>query len=265
MVSDLWQAHFILEKLKKEKIISKELTDENVYEFAYLSSSIKNKRFFDSRLRKIAELQSLDSLLRKQALVSESDISYFTLLNDYWSFGDFPDRQSGRVMKFWISPEYERAYSKNAPENSYNPHKTSLISTASFNCSKQLNLFWERRVNFSLSYEAVLDKSGIYYTSYQKNNLSPNLNFGFGFFPDSRTSISGYLGYSGRNQFISNTMTVLPKQWINSIFFNFNGYYYISPQLQLTGSFRLSYNDKGYQSTENFFTQYNLGLRYANF
>lgn len=265
MVSDLWQSHFILEKLRKEKLLSKELTNENVYEFAYLSSKLKNKRFFDSRLRKIAELQSLDSLLHKQGLLSVSDISYFTLLNDYWSYGSFPDRQSGRVLKFWISPEYARAYNKYAPDNSYNPHKTSLISNASFNCIKQLNLYWERRVNFSLSYETVLDKSGVYYSSYQKNNLNTNLNFGFGFFPDSRTSISGYLGYSGRNQFISNTMTVLPKQWINSIFFSFNGYYYISPQLQLTGSFRLSYNDKGYQSTDNFYTQYNLGLRYAIF
>ncbi len=265
MVSDLWQAHFILEKLKKEKLLSKELTNENVYEFAYLSSRLKNKRFFDSRLRKIAELHSLDSLLHKQGLVSVSDISYFTLLNDYWSYGNFPDRQSGSVLKFWISPEYARAYNKYAPDNSYNPHKTSLISNASFNCIKQLNLYWERSVNFSLSYETVLDKSGVYYASYQKNNLNPNLNFGFGFFPDSRTSISGYLGYSGRNQFISNTTTVLPKQWINSIFFSFNGYYYISPQLRLNGSFRLSYTDKGYQSSDNLYSQYNLGLSYTIF
>jgi hypothetical protein len=264
MVSDLWQAHFILEKLRKEKLLSKELTNENVYEFAYLSSSLKNKRFFDSRLRKIDELQSLDSLLHKQGLVNESDIGYFTLLNDYWSYGNFPQRQSGRVLKFWISPEYAKAYNNDAPK-SYNPHKTSLISNVSFDCRKQLNLYWERRVSISLSYEAVLDKSGIYYTSYQKNNLNPNLNFGFGFFPDSRTSISGYLGYSGRNQFISNTTVVMPKEWINSIFFSFNGYYYISPQLQLTGSFRLSYNDKSYQSTDNFYSQYNLGLRYAIF
>ena len=265
MVSDLWQAHYILEKLKKEKILSNELTNENVYEFAHLSSRLKNKRFFDSRLRKISELQSIDSLLHKQGLVSGSDIGYFTLLNDYWSYGNFPNRQSGRVLKFWISPEYAKAYNYDAPDNSYNPHKTSLISNVSFRCSKQLNLYWERQINFSLSYEAVLDQSGIYYTSYQKNNFNPNLNFGFGFYPDSRTSISGHLGYSGRNQFISNTPAALPKEWVNSVFLNFNAYYYISPQIQLTGSFRLSYNDKGFQSTNNWYSQYNLGLSYSIF
>lgn len=264
IVSDLWQSHFILEKLRKEKLLSKELTNENVYEFAYLSSSLKNKRFFDSRLRKIDELQSLDSLLHKQGLVNESDIGYFTLLNDYWSYGNFPQRQSGRVLKFWISPEYAKAYNNDAPK-SYNPHKTSLISNVSFDCRKQLNLYWERRVSISLSYEAVLDKSGIYYTSYQKYNLSPNLNFGFGFYPDSRTSISAYAGYSGHNQFISNTTAELPKEWINSLFINFEGYYYISPQLRLNGSFRLSYTDKGYQSSDNLYSQYNLGLSYAIF
>ncbi len=260
MVSDLWQAHYILEKLKKEKILSKELTNEKVFEFAYLASILKNKRFFDARIRNMEELKSLDSLLQKQGLISDPDISYFTLLNDYWSYGNFPQRQSGRVLKFWISPEYAKAYNKDSPDNSYNPHKTSLISNISYNCSKQLNLYWERHVNLSLSYESVLDKSGIYYTHYLKNNLRPNLNFGLGFYPDSRTSISGYIGYSGHNQFISNTATVLPKEWINSMYLNFSGHYYISPQLQLNGGFSLSYSDKGYLSTDNWFSQYSLGL-----
>jgi len=265
MVSDLWQAHYILEKLKKEKLLSKELTTENVYEFAYLASSLKNKRFFDARIRKIAELQSLDSLLRNQRLIVNSDIRYFTRLNDYWSYGNFPDRKSGRVLKFWISPEYARMYNKTSSNNSLISYKTSLYSNLSFNCSRQLNLYWERRVNVLLSYESVIDISGSFYNSYLKNNFNPNVNFGLGYFPDSRTSISGYLGYNGQNLFVSNAATVLPKTWINSIYFDLSGYYYLSPRLQINGSFRLSYSDKGYKSTNNIYNQYNLGLRYAIF
>lgn len=265
MVSDLWQAHYILEKLKKEKILSKELTNENVYEFAYLSSRLKNSRFLDARLRKIAELQSLDSLLHNQGLIIDSDIRYFTLLNDFWSYGNFPDRKSGRVLKFWISPEYARMYNKISSDNSLISYKTSLNSSLSFNCSRQLNLYWERRVNVLLSYESVIDKIGSFYNSYLKNNFNPNINFGFGYFPDSRTSISVYLGYNGQNLFVSNSTTVIPKLWINSIYFDLNGYYYLSPRLQITGSFRLSYSDKGYKTTNNIYNQYNLGLRYAIF
>jgi hypothetical protein len=265
MVSDLWQAHYILEKLKKEKILSKELTNENVFEFAYLSSRLKNKRFFDARLRKIAELESLDSLLHNQGLVNDSDIRYFTQLNDYWSYGNFQERKSGRVLKFWISPEYTRMYNKTSGNNSMISNKISLNTNVSYNCIKQLNLYWERWVNFSLSHESVIDISGRYYNSYRENNFNPNLSFGYGFFPDSRTSISGYLGYDGQNLFVSNTTTVMPKLWINSIYFDFTGYYYISPQLQITGSLRLSYSDKGYNTTKNIYNQYNLGLRYAIF
>lgn len=265
MVSDLWQAHFILEKLKKEKLLSKELTNEDVYEFAYLASRIKNKRFFDARIRKIEELQALDSLLHNLGLIVDSDMRYFTQLNDYWSYGNFPDRKSGRVLKFWISPEYARMYNKTSSNNSLISYKTSLNSNLSFNCSRQLNLYWERRVNVLLSYESVIDKSGSFYNSYLKNNFNPNINFGFGYFPDSRTSISVYLGYNGQNLFVSNSTNVIPKLWINSIYFDLNGYYYLSPRLQITGSFRLSYSDKGYKTTNNIYNQYNLGLRYAIF
>jgi len=265
LVSDLWQAHYILEKLKKEKLLLKELTNENVYEFAYLASRLKNIRFFDARIRKITELQSLDSLLRIQGLIVDSDIRYFTLLNDYWSYGNFPDRKSGRVLKFWISPEYARMYNKTSGNNSLISYKTSLNSNVSFNCSRQLNIYWERRVNVSLTYESVLDRSGSFYNSYPDNNVNPNINLGYSFFPDSRTSISGYLGYNGQNIFVSNATTEMPNLWRNSIYLDINGYYYLSPQLQITGSFRISYSDKGYKSTNDLYNQYNLGLRYAIF
>jgi hypothetical protein len=156
-------------------------------------------------------------------------------------------------------------YNKTSGNNSMISNKISLNTNVSYNCIKQLNLYWERWVNFSLSHESVIDISGRYYNSYRENNFNPNLSFGYGFFPDSRTSISGYLGYDGQNLFVSNTTTVMPKLWINSIYFDFTGYYYISPQLQITGSLRLSYSDKGYNTTKNIYNQYNLGLRYAIF
>jgi hypothetical protein len=91
-VSDLWQAYYILEKLKKQKSLVRELNEKDIFEFASFASKLKNKRFFDARLRKIAELQAIDSLLHKQGLIEGSDISYFTTLNDYWSFAYFRDR-----------------------------------------------------------------------------------------------------------------------------------------------------------------------------
>jgi len=265
MVSDLWQAYYILEKLKKQKSLSKELTNDNVYDFAYLASRLKNKRFFDARLREIAELQSLDSLLHKQGLIANNDIAYFTTLNDYWSYGNFQDRQSGRVLKFWLSPEYARQYNKTSGNTSLLSYKTSLSSNISYTCTKQLNLYWERHIYLSISNESVLDTTGRNYNSYPKNNFSSNVKFGYGFFPDSRTSISASLQYTLEKLIVVNPAGDVPKEWLNRIYFNLTGYYYLSPQLQITGSFYLTYSDKDYKMTNNLFTQYNLGLRYAIF
>ena len=265
MVSDLWQAYYILEKLKKQGSLSKELTNENVYEFAYQASRLKNKRFFDARLRKIAELQSLDSLLHKQGLIADTDISYFTTLNDYWSYGTFQDRQSGRVLKFWISPEYARAYYKPSGETSNLSYKTSLSSNISYTCTKQLNLYWERHFNVLLSNETRINSNGPSYSGYPDNIRMTNLNYGYGFFPDSRTSISGYLGYTGQTLFITNSTSYSPNLWMNMVYVNFKGYYYLSPQLQITGTINFSYRDKGVKITNEFDTSYNLGLRYAIF
>lgn len=75
-VSDLWQAYYILVKLKQQESLSRELTENDIFEFASFTSKLKNKRFFDARLRKIAELQALDSLLHRKGLIENSDVAY---------------------------------------------------------------------------------------------------------------------------------------------------------------------------------------------
>jgi hypothetical protein len=264
-VNDLWQAYYILEKLAGQKSLARELAEKDIIEFASFASKLKNKRFFDARLQKIAELQALDSLLHKQGLIKDTDISYFATLNDYWSYGNFQDRESGRVLKFGISPEYSKQNEKQYSESTVHSNKTSLVSNVSFNCTKQLNLFWERHFNVVITNETLIDTVGKYYNSYPSNFFSSNVSFGYGYFPDSRTSISGYLGYHGQNLVVLNSSSVVPKQWMNNIYLTLTGNYYISPQLQITGSFNLSYIDKEYTSRNTIHTNYNLGLRYAIF
>ncbi|HEX7583771.1 MAG TPA: hypothetical protein VF373_03715, partial [Prolixibacteraceae bacterium] len=188
-----------------------------------------------------------------------------TTLNDYWSYGNFQYRESGRILKFWLSPEYSMQNNKPNGASVVHSDKTSLISNISFNCTKQLNLFWERHFNVLLSNETRIDTTGKYYNNFPANSFSSNINFGYGFFPDSRTSISGYLGYHGQNLIVLNSSSVIPKQWMNSVYLNLMANYYISPQIQITGSFNLDYNDKYLTYYNQIHTTYNLGLRYAIF
>ncbi len=264
-VSDLWQTYYILEKLKAQNSIAREMEEKDIYEVATFVSKLKNKRFFDARLRKIAELTALDSVLHKQGLIDNTDIAYFTTLNDYWSYGNFPDRESGREIKLWISPEYAINSQKQNEADAVFSDKTSFISSLSFNCAKQLNLYWERKLNVLVSNETLIDTSGAYYSNYPANLIYTGASIGYGYFPDSRTSITGYLGYYGQNSVILNSSNETPNDWINSVYFNLTAYYFISPQLQITGNLMMKYSDKTYNEKNPFFMSYNLGLRYAIF
>lgn len=281
-VNDFWQAYYMLEKLRGQKSLAREFGEDDIYEFATLVSQLKNKRFFDSRLRKIAELQELDSFLHTKGLVENTNISYFTTLNDYWSYGSFGERKSGTVLKVLLGPEYETYFIKNNEENSTILDQFYLTLTPSLESYKQLNLYWERHFKLSVAsrayhYQTIEeDYYGIYYISEYGNLLKANAELGYGFFPDSRTSLNFAIGYLGETKggpslrlvgdWESNEYESYldDKYWINNPYLNIGGYFYISPQLQLTMDFNLNYlqSDDTYS---RIYTTYNLSLRYAIF
>jgi hypothetical protein len=263
-VSDLWQTYYILEKLKAQKSLTRNPEEKDIVELAAFVSKLKNKRFFDARLQKIAELTALDSVLHNQGLVEETDIAYFTTLNDYWSYGHFPDRESGKVLKFSMTPMYAMKTDKSNYYSTQYSGKVSLIADASFNFSKQLNLYWEQKLSAWISNETLVDTTGEDF-SYFPNLFRTGASIGYGFYPNSRTSISGNLGYSGQNTSIYSARYNTPNEWINRVFLHFGVYYYISPQLQISGNFSMNYADKNYNETNPFYLTYNLGLRYAIF
>ena len=263
-VNDLWQGYYILEKLTQQNSLNRELQNKDIFEFASFISKLKNKRFFDARLQKIAELQSLDSMLRKQNLISNSDIAYFTTLNDYWSFPIYFDRKSGKELKFQVTPQFTREYYKSNEASADIPIKTNLVSKVIFDCSKQVNLFWERNVHLDVVNTNLLAKNGDVSDSYPGNFIGTNASFGYGFYPDSRTrlKLSGnYSGYEGLN-YIGE---IASKHWMNNVSLNFEADYYISPQLQITGNFSGNWWFSQHNSSHGQGTNFNLGFRYAIF
>lgn len=282
-VNDFWQAYYMLEKLKGQKSLDREIEDNDIYAFATLFSQLKNKRFFDSRLRKMAELKELDSFLHAKGLVSNSDISYFTTLNDYWSYGSFAERKSGTELKLVVGPEYETYFIKGINDESNNIlDQFYLTVSPSLVSYKQLNLFWERYFKLSAGnriyyFETIEeDYSGIYYISELGSLFNANAEWGYKFFPDSRTSLNFAIGYLGQTKGGPSLRRVRElefyledKFWTNSAYLNLSGNYYISPQLQIAADLNLNYMDKYGNNKEHadsrLYTTYNLRLRYAIF
>lgn len=263
-VNDLWLGYYILEKLKQQNSFDRELQEQDIFEFAQLISKLQNKRFFDARLRKIAELQALDSMMHQQGLIKISDISYFTTLNDYWSFPIYFDRKSGRELKFQLLPEFNREYYKSNNLDSDSPTKINLVSKIQFDCSKQINLFWERNAHIDVINTTLLTKNGDIPDSYPNNLLGTNFSFGYGFFPNSRTRVLASFNYKGGEQATSFNLDY-SKAWYNDLGGSLEFNYFISPQLQITGNLSDNYWFSEHNSSHGHNTNYNLGLRYAIF
>jgi hypothetical protein len=97
------------------------------------------------------------------------------------------------------------------------------------------------------------------------NKLFTYASLGYGYFPDSRTSISGNIYYQGYNILIPNQQNTTDDSWINRVNLSLSGNYYLSPQLQITGHVTYSYTDRDYNTLDRTDINYSLGLRYAIF
>lgn len=77
-VEDARQAIYILDNLAKRGVLNRRLSNDEIYTFSQIISTVKNKRFFDSRLRMIDEITTVDSFLVKNNLLATAGAPYFT-------------------------------------------------------------------------------------------------------------------------------------------------------------------------------------------
>ena len=101
-VEDMRLAVYILEELYKAGRADSIQPENVVIEMAKVISRIKRQRFFDTRLRKIRELNVIDSFLVANKIVSKNDISYFAVLNDQWDYAAAPARSAGFAFNLGI-------------------------------------------------------------------------------------------------------------------------------------------------------------------
>ena len=103
-ISDARQAIYMLEAFKEKGILDH---DPSALEFTALAdeiSRIKNRRYFDFRLRRIYELERLDSFLQSNNYIKDQNIRYFSTLNDMWVFGNNRTRFNGERIALAIYP-----------------------------------------------------------------------------------------------------------------------------------------------------------------
>ena len=279
-------AVYILDDLQKAGDLTKPYNNEEVLAFARAITQIKNQRFFDSRIRKIDEITAIDSFLIVNGLKAKSNASYYTLLYDNWDNSAGPSRSAGNRFSiglvpglsasFYESITYYRDFmsgSSNEITYKYNIQDNSfgLDAVAYYVCEKPLNLYWQQstlvNLGYSLFESKILSKQytdEVLYSDHKEILHSPNLGLGishgYGYFPNSRTSITFGADAGIRQYWNDRKIDDDPNLKINTIDFYGNLklalYYYFSPQLRLSVNIQESYlyssdNNKGNSLNES--------------
>lgn len=267
-IDDARHALYILDELAKADRVTEQMSDKAILELAGLISELKNKRFFDTRLRRIAELESLDSFLVANNYISEPDARYFTTLNDFWLYGDGPVREKGTRFSIGLAPGFY-TYKNNNTANKENTSFSALLINGGFEIvhEEPLNLQWQKSVKLEV-YAGLINGYYKYTDEEYSNNEQidtrvPVIRAGFqqnmGYYPNTLTEIR--FGYS------LNYVKLFDKTDEQKEILGMDGKgikaatniainYYISPQ------FRLSFNSALYYIWQK--SEDHINLTYGN-
>jgi hypothetical protein len=255
-VEDARQAVYIFEELEKSGRLKTKPSDETILEFSKLISEMKNERFFDYRLKKMEELQRLDSFLLAKGITTQNDIVTFTTVNDMWDYGDGPVRNSGTLvnagLKYTLN-DYRYRFTRDDIFGITEDTTTNSINTvgvfASYRKSVPASLKIQRDLsaeigyrlemeNYPLTYDAIREKTntGVFYL---------DADYSLGYYPSTRTYMSASAGILAEKLAGDRTQGATEGKY-NGLYISpsaaANVTYYLSPKLRLNGYIESYYN-----------------------
>ena len=294
-VQDARLAMYILEDLKKLNRENRLASNEDVLAMARLITSLKYKRFFDSRLRNIAEISAIDSFLQKNNISGTADAAYFTSINDNWNYANNPVRNSGKRIFTGLESDYSFNYYSllenyivpAAPSSNpeYKRQTLGLFLVAGAAYEKPTSLKWQNSANLKIAagFRQSWDKNNPFFYTALLPSLKLTADYGFGYYPNSRTwlTLKWWLSSGWDNE--KRGTSINDKQDSGNNFFAYTGpqlqaYYYLSEKLRLSftfnGQFSVKYDkhifigqdENSVEYTEKYWNQQiNANLTYSLF
>ncbi len=250
-------AIYVFKELYKQKRLSRLPTDTEIFEFTDLITTTLSKRLFDSRIKRINTIESVDSFLQAKGLISEKDARYFATVNDNLYFTNNPTRKSGSRFSVGIAPIYSYLKFRYDNDETDSYYQFSQIGygtqfSANYLIEKALSLKTQSTFSFSLLYEmrkSDLKSFGTYVSTDKRSTFAAKTSYSIGYFPNSRTS---FLFTSSLNYVYDDYKEIVPQ--VNTLHKSFGIYphasiniqYYITPKLTVTSRIQSSY---GYKET----------------
>jgi hypothetical protein len=260
-VQDARLAVYIIEDLEKSGDLTRKPDANEILELAHFITSIKNERYFDQRLRHISEITAVDSLLAALGLKGTSGASYYTLLNDNWSYSAGPVRNSGSRLSVGFGPylsykSYEGldfihdSIANQAQLSDYKNERNetraikSLSIIANYSMEKPINLYWQNSTHFSAGYSISNEERNTKFVEQEVvktdnaieskfNRLSISASNTVGYYPNSRTSVQMGASGSYSHRFIVPDSDDEFNTSIISATIYASADYYVSPRLRL--------------------------------
>ncbi|WP_346861440.1 hypothetical protein [uncultured Draconibacterium sp.] len=267
-VQDYRHAILLLQELEKRGVDKRMLTEDEVLAFSAVLSDLKNKRFFDARNRKQAELEAIHAFLLENGVVDEKmNMNYFVGLEDVWVFGALQTRESGKQLKLTGTPRY--FINTNTGSNESKLEYWEVASALTYQVSNPISLKWQSDYNFGFInryMDKITEKNISFGASKHYSHLYASA--GIAFYPNTRTrlNLSGLLYFqnSSDEEFFDN------EAYSSSFRLQASAYYYISERLRLDGGAFYHSNLNGIfnsdiENSKYNYWSYSLTLNYAIF
>lgn len=272
-VRDARHALYIANALSKKKVLTRNLSNDELFELSQIISTVKNKRFLDSRLHLIEEITTLNTFFEDNDLLEDNGAAYFTTLYDMWQFGDLFSRKSGFEVSFTAQPHYSHRNVKYTPtiqDVVYN--QSQYIANLNFRYEKPFKINWQHSlaatVSGGIGSSSTKNKQADSQISTKYNSLVASASYSLGYYPNTRTNIRvTTLQQISKNLFGDDERSIYFYSSIGAIL-----YYYFSPNLRLSGDYGLVYSPNrakeyggDYIRRNNFSSTFNLQLTYSIF
>jgi hypothetical protein len=269
-ISDVFLAKFIADELVSTGIISRQMTQSELFSFANEIAILQNKRVFDSRRYRVYVQENLTKWLKNNFQTdTERTIELVNIITDNWRNAFLTNRLSGKSYSFGMSPSLQ--FNRDLKEGTYESIELATSGILEYKNELPISQFFQRSINISGGLTAIERK----YNENKGKFFEPFLkaSYALGYYPNSRTYLNlraaaSYSQFNGVifgrtiSNFINSVITFQTSYFINNrvrISGNLSAYYFYTQRAELyfRPAYEYSYNQIQLNS--------NIGLSYIFF
>lgn len=197
-ISDVFLAKFIADELVSSGIISRQMTQSELFSFANEIAILQNKRVFDSRRYRVYVQENLTKWLKDNFQTdTERTIELVNIITDNWLNAFLTNRLSGKSFSFGVTPSIQ--FNRDLEDGTYRSIELATSGEVEYKNELPLSQFFQRSINISGGLTAIQRK----YNENKGKFFEPyfDASYRLGYYPNSRTNLSlgGRVSYSQFN------------------------------------------------------------------